>query len=80
MNFSKRVIILNNVKSPEIAQAIFILRDKSVDDFSAVTEAERIVDEYLYCSPKPPFHGKKGLFIALGLVLSACGVLFFALR
>ncbi len=79
MNFSKRVIILNNVKSPEIAQAIFILRDRCSDDFSAVTEAERIVDEFLCCA-SPPHRSKKAVFIALGLILSAFGVLFFALR
>ena len=47
MRTTKRVIILSNVKSPLIAQAIFILKDDAGDEFHAVAEAERIVDAYM---------------------------------
>ncbi len=80
MSFSKRVIILNNVKSPDIAQAIFILRDKSVDDFSAVNEAERIVDEYLFYASRPSNKGKKAVFILCAMVFCVFVGLFLALR
>ena len=46
MKAEKKVIILDNIKSEHIKQAIFILNDDA-DDFSAVSEAERIVWEYL---------------------------------
>lgn len=47
MNFSKRVIILDKLNSTEISQAIFILKDSSVSEYCAVSEAERLVNEYL---------------------------------
>lgn len=47
MGTTKRVIILSDVKSPLIAQAIFILKDDAGDEFHAVAEAERIVDAYM---------------------------------
>ena len=54
MSGSKRVIILDKVNSPAIAQAIFILKDDTSAEFSAVEEAERIVNEYLsgFCFTK----------------------------
>lgn len=58
METSKKVIILNNIKSKRIAQAIFILNDGETDEFSAVREAERLVMEYLdgepLCAKKRP--------------------------
>lgn len=48
MSLEKRVIILNRVNSPDIAQAIFILKDNAENSFSALEEAERIIDEYRY--------------------------------
>ena len=80
MNFSKRVIILNNVKSPDIAQAIFILRDTSCDDFSAVNEAERIVDEFLFSASRPKRGVKKAVFTLCAVVFCVFVGLFFALR
>ena len=47
MDSTKRVIILNKLNSPAIAQAIFILKDSCTDEFSAVCEAERIVAEFM---------------------------------
>lgn len=47
MDTTKRVIILNKLNSPVIAQAIFILKDSCTNEFSAVSEAERIVAEFM---------------------------------
>lgn len=51
MEAAKKVIILNKLNSPLISQAIFILKDEGTDEFSAVTEAERIVEEFMYHNP-----------------------------
>lgn len=80
MNLSKRVIILNRVKSPQISQAIFILRDTSDADFSAVDEAERIVDEYLLFNSVSKKHGKKALFVIFAAVVTVVVGIFIALR
>ena len=59
MNKAKRVIILDKIQSPTIAQAIFILRDENENEFFALAEAERLVSDYLSNRPlskrKPPF-------------------------
>ena len=62
MGTTKRVIILSNVKSPLIAQAIFILKDDAGDEFYAVEEAERIVDRYM---AKTSFSGRRKRFLPL---------------
>ncbi|MGM9552185.1 MAG: hypothetical protein ACI3XA_08020 [Clostridia bacterium] len=52
MNNTKKVIILENLDSSLIAQAIFILKDEMVNEFSALEEAERIVREYTFFKAK----------------------------
>lgn len=47
MNIAKRVIILDKLNSPVIAQAIFILKEGAECEFSAVAEAEKIVADYI---------------------------------
>ena len=47
MKGTKKVIILDNVNSKTISHAIFILKDTQKSEFSALEEAERIVDEYI---------------------------------
>lgn len=47
MKETKKVIILEHINSPVISQAIFILRDGDIKEFSALSEAERIVSEYI---------------------------------
>ncbi len=47
MNLTKRVIILDKVNSPMIAQAIFILKEGTDCEFSAVAEAEKIVEKFM---------------------------------
>ncbi len=48
MDTTKRVIILKKLNSPLISQAIFILKNDTVNEFSAVSEAERIVEEFMH--------------------------------
>lgn len=79
MSLSKRVIILNNIDSPDIAQAIFILRDNSSGGFSAVDEAERIVQEYMAKAPMEKKLDKTALFIGCALVICVLAAFYFAL-
>ena len=48
-NNTRKIVVLGNLDSPRIEQAIFILRDSSscTDESAAVREAQRIVDTYL---------------------------------
>lgn len=70
METSKKVIILDNIKSKRIAQAIFILNDGETDEFSAVCEAEKIVREYL--DGKPLCAKRRSLPLALALIFLCC--------
>lgn len=50
---SGRVVIINNIKSDTVDQAIFILKSNEADDFSGYAEetvaceAQRIIDRYV---------------------------------
>ncbi len=46
MRSDKKVIILDNIKSDCIEQAMFILKDSRPENIDAVREAERIVENY----------------------------------
>ncbi len=46
MRSDRKVIILDNIKSDCIEQAMFILKDSRPDNIDAVREAERIVENY----------------------------------
>ncbi len=50
----RRVIVLKNLNSPNFEQAVFLLKDDSDECSSAVYEAERIVEEYIFPSSSPP--------------------------
>ncbi|MGN1098084.1 MAG: hypothetical protein ACI4SS_04220 [Clostridia bacterium] len=50
----RKVIVLKNLNSPEIEQALFILKDDSDGGTNAVFEAERIIEEYIFPSSPPP--------------------------
>lgn len=63
MNLSKRVIILDRLNSPSIAQAIFILKDNDESEFYALEEAERIVSDYM--SGNARFEKKKHSLLML---------------
>ena len=73
MKAAKKVIILDNIDSPHIAQAIFILNDSDPDEFSAVIEAEKIIDDYLNGIPLSRFSGK-GFPRPLFWLLSSFGI------
>ena len=46
-NNTRKIVVLNNLNSPRIEQAIFILRDEVVTNESdAVIEAQKIVDMF----------------------------------
>ena len=46
---SRRVVIINNIKSDKIEQAIFILRGSNLQkpDRSVIKEAQAIIDDYV---------------------------------
>ena len=78
MDITKRVIILNKLNSPLIAQAIFILKDDSIDEFSAVAEAERIVEEFMVSAPSSKHRLRllPVIFTALALLGVVLALLF----
>ena len=54
-NNTRKIVVLNKIDSPRIEQAIFILRDEAqISESDAVTEAQRIVDNYLRSLSAPP--------------------------
>ncbi len=50
----RKVIILKNLNSPNFEQAFFVLKDGREETGSAVYEAERIIEEYIFPSSPPP--------------------------
>lgn len=70
LDASKKVIILDNLKSKRISQAIFILNDGETDEFSAVREAERLVTDYL--AGKPLCVSKKSKPLKFLLLFLGC--------
>lgn len=50
----RKVIILKNLNSPNFEQAFFVLKDGQDESGSAVYEAERIIEEYIFPSSAPP--------------------------
>lgn len=46
MRGDRKVIILDNIKSDCIEQAMFILKETPVDTMDAVHEAEQIIENY----------------------------------
>ncbi len=52
----RKVIILKNLNSPNFEQAMFVLKSGREETDSAVCEAERIIEEYIFPSspPRPP--------------------------
>ena len=58
---SRRVVIINNIKSDKIEQAIFILRGSNIQkpDRGIIKEAQEIIDDYVrrtggQALPPPP--------------------------
>lgn len=55
-NNTRKIVVLNNLNSPRIEQAIFILRDEvEISGIDALGEAQKIVDRYIKSleSPSP---------------------------
>lgn len=78
MRSDRKVIILDNIKSDCIEQAMFILKDTKPDNIDAVREAERIVENYTkkyhYTLHQGKFSKKKiPVAVAMGIVLG-CAV------
>lgn len=71
-NNTRKIVVLNDIKSPRIEQAIFILRDEEVfSESDAVSEAERIVSLYLDNLQKPLFRQKKDKSVRISRLLCA---------
>ena len=71
-NTTRKIVVLNNLNSPGIEQAIFILRDEiRADECDVVAEAQRVVDTYIKSLENPPEEKKKksrtGFFIGMAL-------------
>jgi len=59
-NNTRKIVVLDNINSSRIEQAIFILRDTSqICESDAVTEAQRIVNTYLNSLSQPLLQTKK---------------------
>lgn len=80
-NNTRKIVVLSKLNSPRIEQAIFILRDEvNVSESDAVSEAQRIVDNYLKSlsdsSPaKPPKKNGYGFLIGMTLYTFATVVI-----
>ena len=72
-NNTRKIVVLSKLNSPRIEQAIFILRDEvNVTESDAVSEAQRLVDNYLKSlSAAPPEkpHKKSPYGFLIGLTL-----------
>ena len=76
-NTTHRVVILKNINSEIISQAILILKDpESVSESAVLAEAERIVEKYMNRST-PPHKEKSGRSAAI--FISAAAILFTGL-
>ncbi len=84
-NTTRRVLILKNVNSELIEQAILILKDSAPDgDSKIIREAEKIVEKYMDNKSQKVREEKKpktALLLSLGVAfvsLSALIIAFFA--
>ena len=64
-NNTRKIVVLDRLDSARIEQAIFILRDENgVSESDAVSEAQRIVNNYLDSLSEPLICKKKSKFQA----------------
>ena len=64
-NNTKKIVVLDRLNSARIEQAIFILRDENgISESDAVSEAQRIVNNYLESLSEPIACNKKKKFQA----------------
>ena len=83
-NNTRRIVVLNNLDSPRIEQAIFILRDEiQTSENDAVCEAQRIVNLYAKSLESPSIETKAqkpragflfgmALYTILTVVMTVC--------
>ena len=81
----KKALVMNECKSPYIAQAIFILKEGVCEYESGVlADAERIVAGYMGNTPEEKKSKKKHKAVAIltfvGIILSVCAVIFIKLH
>ena len=77
-NTTRRVLILKNVKSHLIEQAILILRDSAhSEDSAALREAEKIVEKYMGKKKQNPKAEKR--FLPMVLLYSGMGIFVLSL-
>ncbi len=79
-NNTRKIVVLNNIKSPKIEQAIFILRDDTdCTESDAVSEAEKIVSLYLENMKKPLIEAQKQKGNKFQIILSGlmCAIFSF---
>lgn len=83
MNKTKKAVILNDISSPYIQQAIIILKEYDPEMESKIlSDAEKVVSDYLHRSSSlynTPAKKKKHTLRAFFLILSALliGAIFF---
>ena len=78
-NTTHRVVILKNVNSSIISQAILILKDNQVhSEPSVMAEAERVVEKFMHSHEITKQEEKKKLPIWLMSIGAAIGVLALA--
>lgn len=64
-NNTRKIVVLDRLNSARIEQAIFILRDENgISESDAVSEAERIVNNYLESLSEPLVKRKEKKFQA----------------
>jgi len=72
-NNTRKIVVLNKLNSPQIEQAIFILRDEApISEKDALTEAQKIVDRYIKSLSMKPIERepkKSKLRFVVGLML-----------
>ena len=72
-NKTRKIVVLSKIDSPRIEQAIFILRDEAfITEGDAVSEAQKIVDNYLksqipHSSPPPARKFSRSFLFAMAV-------------
>ena len=61
-NNTRKIVVLDRLNSARIEQAIFILRDENDSESDAVSEAQRIVNNYLRSLSEPITASRKKKF------------------
>lgn len=81
-NSTRRVVILKNVNSDLIEQAILVLKDSAADgDSKIIREAEKIVEKYMDRKSQKIQEEKKPkrlIFLSLGIAFISISALIFA--